>query len=85
MGSKLYAKLDKKTKVNWWCTKKHDWYLIWADPVKNSLFPPEADCWTDNVELKYNGTYNNTEGVEIRPNSDGKLESIIDFYKETWN
>lgn len=68
MGSKLYAKLDKKTKVNWFCYKKYDWFLIWADPVKNTFFPPEADCWTDNCELKYDvekGEYHNTEGVTI--------------------
>ena len=39
------------------------------------------------MELKYeisNGTYHNTEGVEIDVNFDGSLDSMVFIYNKTW-
>ena len=66
-GSQMEAKLDKPTTVNWFCDRTSDWFTLWLD--LKLLVPYAADCFADNIILKYDPetrTTRNNDGVQIR-------------------
>ena len=63
----MEAKLDKPSTVNWFCDRTSDWFTLWLD--LKLLVPYAADCFADNIILKYDPetrTTRNNDGVQIR-------------------
>ena len=51
LGTQLFAKLDKPSRVSVFCYKKSDWFSIWLN--LEELLPKVVDCWSDNMRYVY--------------------------------
>ncbi|KAL3143630.1 hypothetical protein ABBQ38_002426 [Trebouxia sp. C0009 RCD-2024] len=74
-GSVLEAKLNRTEVPSILCSKQHDWEVEWLS-LKAALRP---QCLLDELTITYDPvtkSYNNQEGIEIRPYDFGGLGGI---------
>ncbi|KAK7114986.1 lysosomal phospholipase A and acyltransferase-like [Littorina saxatilis] len=75
-GSQLYAKLDRSVVPHFYCCKKtNDYFNIWVN-IEEFV---SAECFVDNMRLRYNRTSHttrNAEGVDIRIDSFGNTRTV---------
>lgn len=64
-GNQLFAKLNKPSTVNYWCTPRtDDYFALWLDPM-SLILPYRSDCWVDNVLLYYNNITRTTSNSPV--------------------
>ncbi|GFQ96262.1 phospholipase A2 group XV [Trichonephila clavata] len=77
-GNQLEVKLDKPSRVHFFCAKKTDnYYNIWLNPFL--LLPFVIHCWVDNMRLIYNNETRrttNSPGVDVRVPGFGDTSSM---------